>query len=501
MADEILALSGEGNVDVQIGGPGNPWIYLSACAGMSGPTVPFGGTELRWCQDPKRAGKFKKSSKIRLEPDQVSFDLMTKLGKINHLRDLRCPFTARARYAKCGEREDTMNYDPLMLAYCNSELQEKSYEDLVVTTPGDNNEIIVTAPVQADDEYEVQHISPSRIGTATDLGDQAINDIEYCDSADCGGYCGARSDGCAHFYAVTDADAAPYAAPNLIKGVKNLTTGVITWTLTPILGLNGNVEAIECAGNTLVVTSNTDGKAAYNAEDGDQDEWVTITLANAPSPFHAALHMRTAREGYIGAANGYIYKTVDAGRSWNPVHSGTITTQRINAVWAYDKDLVYAAGNNGVMLKSTNGGASWQDITEVATVSSNLLKIIVPPGRPKEVYVGAANGKIYRSLNEGSTFAAISFDGDGIGSVDDIDFCGPCGSDVMFILHNDGGPRGRILRDLSGGYGGADVEVVMSQMAVIQAGIDLNALACCDVNEVMAAGELNNSFPVIIQVS
>jgi photosystem II stability/assembly factor-like uncharacterized protein len=173
----------------------------------------------------------------------------------------------------------------------------------------------------------------------------------------------------------------------------------------------------------------------------------------------------------------------------------------MNAVWAYDKDLVYAAGNSGVMLKSTNGGQTWQDITEVATVASNLLKVVVPYGRPKEVYVGAANGKIYRSTNEGSTFAAISFDGDGIGSVDDIDFCGPCGSDVMFILHNDAGPRGRILRDLSGGYGGADVEVVMTQTQVIQAGIDLNALACCDVNEVLAAGELSGGYPVIIQVS
>jgi hypothetical protein len=193
-----------------------------------------------------------------------------------------------------------MNYDPLMLAYCNSELQEYSYEDLVVVTPGDNNEVIVTAPVMADDEYRVEHISPSRIGTSTDLGDQAINDIEYCDSSDCGGYCGQRSDGCTTFYGVTDADTTPYASPNLIKGVKSLLTGAITWTLAPILGLNGNAEAIECAGNTLIVTSNADSKVAYNSEAGDQDEWVLVTLAQAPSPFHAALHMRTANEGYSG---------------------------------------------------------------------------------------------------------------------------------------------------------------------------------------------------------
>lgn len=498
MADETLVLKGQGNVDVQIGGPGNPWQYLSACASMSGPTVPRGGTEIRWCQDPKRAGKFKKSSKIRTAPDQVSFDLMTKLGKLDYLDGLECTFSIRARYANCGEREDPSNYSPMMLSYCAAEIQEHSYDDLVITDPGNEDEILVTAPIQANDEYRIKGITPTRIGTATDLGDQAINDIEYCDSADCGGECGARSDGCATFYAVTDADTTPYAAPNLIKGVKNLTTNAITWTLAPILGLNGSVEAIECAGNTLIISSNADSKVGYNSENGDQDEWNFITLANAPSPFHAALHMRTSREGYLGAASGYIYKTVDGGRSWNAVHTGQITAQRINAVWAHDKDLVYAAGNNGVMLKSTNGGQSWEDITEVATVASNILKIIVPSDRPKEVYIGANNGKIYRSTDEGDSFSAITFDGDGVGSVDDIDFCGPCGSDVMFILHNDSGPRGRILRDLSGGAGGADVEIVSNYTTVIAAGIDLNALACCDVNEVIAAGELNTSYPVVI---
>lgn len=496
--DEVLVLRGQGSVDVQVGGPGNPWIYLSACASMSGPTVPKGGTEIRWCQDPQRAGKFKISSQFRTAPDQVSGDLMTKLGKLDYLEDLECPFSLRARYANCGEREDPGNYDPLMLTYCDTQLQEHSYEDLVVTDPANEDEILVTAPWQANYEYRVKHISPARIGTAAELGDQAINDIEYCDSADCGGYCGDRSDGCAVIFAVTDADATPYAAPNLIKGVKNLSTDVITWTVTPILGLNSSVEAIECAGSTLIVTSNGDGKVAYNSEAGDQDEWVVITLGKAPSPFHAALHMRTAREGYIGAADGYIYKTVDGGRSWNAVHSGQHTTQRINAVWAYDKALVYAAGDAGVMLKSTNGGKTWQDITEVATVASTLLKIIVPPSRPKEVYVGANNGKIYRSTDEGATFSAITFDGDGVGSVDDIDFCGPCGSNVMFILHNDSGPRGRVLRDLSGGSGGADTEVISGYTQVIAAGVDLNALACCNVNEVIAGGELNTSYPTII---
>lgn len=75
--DEILVQRGQGSVDVQIGGPGNNWRYLSSCAAMTGPEVPEGDFETRWCQDPHVAGGFRRSSKIRTAPDLISFDLTT----------------------------------------------------------------------------------------------------------------------------------------------------------------------------------------------------------------------------------------------------------------------------------------------------------------------------------------------------------------------------------------------------------------------------------------
>jgi len=499
MADEIILQRKYGNVDVQIGGPGNPWQYLSSCAAMTGPEVPFGDLESRWCQDPQRAGGFKRSSKIRTAPDLITFDLTTKLGKIDYLNRLNCPFSQRARYALCGEREDPSNYDPLMLTYCPVELTSKTYEDLVVTTEENNDEIMVTTPASADYEYRIEKINPGRTGTAATLGDQAINDIEYCDAAQCGGYCGDVSDGCTTVYGVTDADTTPYANPNLVKGVKNLNSGAFTWSVAPILGLNSNVENIECAGNRLIVSSNGDSAVAYNTNaDFDQDEWNVVTLTRVPSTNHNALFARTSREIWLGCVGGYVLKSVDGGSTWAEVHQATITTETFNAVYAYDKDLVVAVGNNGVMILSQDGGETWADITEVATTAANLLAVVIPPNRSKEIYIGTNNGRIYRSVNGGDTFARISFDGDSVGTVDDLAFCGPCAGDVMFILHNDAGPRARILRDLSGGAGGADIEIVMDYTQTIQAGIDLNALACCDVNEVIAGGELQGGFPVVI---
>lgn len=502
MSDEILVHRGEGNVDVQIGGPGNPWAYLSACAAMTGPEVPFGDTELRWCQDPMRAGKFKVSSKIRTAPDQITFDLTTKLGKLDYLKRLKCAFSQRARYAKCGEREDPVNYDPIMLAFCSVELQSKTYEDLVVTDPANEDEIMVTASASASYEYRIKKVNAGRTGGSSTLGDQAINDIAYCGSENCPGYCGDENDGCSMMFGVTDSDTAPYPNPNLVKGEKNLNTGAVTWSTIPILGVNNNVENIECAGSRLVITSNGSVVAAYNDDpDQDQDEWVVVSLTRTPSSNHNALFARTARELWLACNGGYILKSIDGGATWVEMHSASLTTQNLTCIWAFDKDLVVAGGENGTVLKSEDGGETWVNITETSTTSATILSIVIPPNRPKEIYLGTNNGRIYRSTDEGETFSRVSFFGDSVGSIDSLRFCGPCAGDVMWILHNDAGPRARILRDLSGGAGGADVELVMDYTSVIQGGIDLNALDCCDVNEAVVAGELSGGYPVVIKVS
>lgn len=501
MAEDVLILKGWGNVDVQIGGPGNPWMYLSPTATMSGPSIPLGGTEIRWEQDPNKANGFKISSKFRTAPGQIGADITTKLGKINYLSDLFCTFGMRARFAACGEREDPSNWDPLILAFCDVDLTDYSYDDLVITDPANQDEIMVTSPWQARYELRIEKMEPGRLGSASELGDQPLNDVEFCDTASCGGYCGDRSDGASIIYGVTDADAAPYAAANFVKGVKNVSTGAWTWTTAPILGLNGNVEAIECAGSRHVVSSNSDSAIAYNDNDGDQDEWITVSLANAPAARHTALYARTPRELWVAAASGFIYKSIDGGITWNAVHSGTLTAENLNGVFAYSKNLIYACGDNGVMIKSTDGGSTWSDITETSTTSANLLKIVVPPERPKEVYVSTNDGQIFRSKDEGATFSRMPIDGDGVGTIDDFDFCGPCAGDVLFILHNDGGPRGRILRDLSGGNGGADIEIVSDYTQIISAGIQLNALACASGNEIIAGGENNGGYPVLIKAS
>lgn len=495
MAVQELVFKANGNVDVQPGGPGNNWQYFSACATMSGPSIPLGGIEIRRCQDPNIAGGFMISSTFRTSADLIGFDITTKLGKVNELAKLNKSFGVRARWANCGTRHDTRNYDPLMLHYCHADITDRNYEDLVVIDGNDNDEIVITSPVMARSELRITKLSSGRVGDATTLGDIAINDLVYC--TDCTSI-GSQLP-CAKVYAVTGLDTAPYPTATLITGTRDEWTDVITWDDEPILGLASAAEGVECAGDRVVVSSNGSTAVAYNDTPDDQDTWNVVVLGNAPSANPKALHMLDSNIGWVGCNNGYIYKTVNGSTTWTAMHSAGLTTEHINAVFAYNEDLVYAGGVNGVLLKSATGGLTWENISSSTIGSNNILVVSVPPGRPNEVYVGTNSGQIFRSRDSGATFAEVSFTGNGIGTVDDIRFCGPCFGDIMYILHNDAGPRGRLLRDFSGGAGGKDVEIVYGYDAFVSGGIDLNALDCCTEGEVIVGGAVQDGYPMLIR--
>ncbi|HUW14685.1 MAG TPA: hypothetical protein VM537_33500 [Anaerolineae bacterium] len=499
--DETLVLKGEGNVDVQIGGPGNSWVYLSACASMGGASIPKGGTELRYCQDVTQSGKFTISNKIKTAADAPNGSMVTKLGQIDYLDGLECSFGIRARYSKCGARENVQAYDPLMLTFSGVDLESEDYDDLVISDPGNEDEIMVTTPWTATYAYRIVTVVGARLGSLADLGDQPINSWAICDTAQCAGYCGTRKDGCSLYYGVTDLDTSPYGWSNLITGIKDVFTGVTTWYTRPIIGVNGNVEGLTCAGDRVIVSSNSASLVAYNDtfdEYGvpDQDTWNIVTMTHAPAANGNALYARTTLEVWVACADGYVGKSTDGGATWSYISVGTA----LNAIYSYAGNLTVVVGDTGQMYLSGDGGSSWTNITEVATVADNLLCVKVPPSREREIFVGTNAGEIYRSRNQGATFAEMTFSGSGAGSVDDIAFAGDNG-DVLWILHNNATPQGRILRDLSGGNGGADVEVAANYTAVIAAGVQLNTIAACDVNTAFAAGEVSAGYPALIKVS
>jgi hypothetical protein len=72
--------------------------------------------------------------------------------------------------------------------------------------------------------------------------------------------------------------------------------------------------------------------------------------------------------------NGDILKTTDGGISWNSQTSGTGTL--LNSVYFLDEDTGWVVGSGGTILKTINGGATWETQSSGAQHSLSSIYFI-----------------------------------------------------------------------------------------------------------------------------
>ncbi len=154
---------------------------------------------------------------------------------------------------------------------------------------------------------------------------------------------------------------------------------------------------------------------------------------------------------YIGPANGGVWKSTDAGISWMPLtdQEASLSMGAIE-VDPTNTNIIYAgtgeATYSGVsyygrgLLKSTDAGNTWTNITSGLPSSTYFSRIKIRPGNSAQLLAALGNNGLYRSTNAGVTWTQIL-----TGRIDDIVFC-PTG-DTAFAV---GGSNG-LRRSINGG--------------------------------------------------
>jgi photosystem II stability/assembly factor-like uncharacterized protein len=76
-----------------------------------------------------------------------------------------------------------------------------------------------------------------------------------------------------------------------------------------------------------------------------------------------------------------------------------------------DSKIIYAGAENGELFKSTNAGLSWNDTSDMDIMdmfsSPEVLDIFVDPSNPKTVYVLAEEAGILLSRDAGSSWIKL----------------------------------------------------------------------------------------------
>ncbi len=207
-------------------------------------------------------------------------------------------------------------------------------------------------------------------------------------------------------------------------------------------------------------------------------------------------------EFYFGSVNGGVWKTINAGRSWEPVFDGQpVASIGALAVAPSNPDVVYVGtgestlrdsmGYGNGMYKSTDAGATWTHIGLDDT--QHIGRIAVDPKNATVVFVAAlghlyeanADRGVFRSTDAGATWKKVLFKSNDIGAADvAID---PTNSRVVYAtLWNtrrppwytyqpSNGPGGGLFKSTDGGTTWSQMTKGLPAECIGKAGIGISA--------------------------
>lgn len=163
-----------------------------------------------------------------------------------------------------------------------------------------------------------------------------------------------------------------------------------------------------------------DGKGIFKSQDSGAS-WQAIT-EGLPNHYVRCITISPKDPNllYIGVQNGVAIST-NGGQYWH-MSSGFRRAVNINAIVIDPKNpqYLFAATGGAGIYKSGNGGVSWRDINEGLSSLSILDLHIDPenpdivlagayhPATPTDLYVGEANGGVYRTVDGGRTWQETS---------------------------------------------------------------------------------------------
>jgi len=112
-----------------------------------------------------------------------------------------------------------------------------------------------------------------------------------------------------------------------------------------------------------------------------------------------------AQNGFVIGAYNLIYRTADGGRSWTAWMSHTGNTRRFHLyAMAADGRDIYIAGEQGLVLRSIDGGQTFQQLS--TPYAGSFFSVATAPSG--EVVIAGLEGNAFRSVDQGVSWQQIN---------------------------------------------------------------------------------------------
>lgn len=364
----------------------------------------------------------------------------------------RCTFPAYVNQTDgCGSKADFDNY-VRQIRLKQNRASTVTYAGMV--TRNEQQESMLNLDMEALPSVQVNLLL--NLNRMTTAETQALNDIRGNAESECNPDCATPYDIGDKLYAGADATGAATA------NVQASTDAAVTWaalSADPFAGTTTHVMSlvrIAMGGNLyrlIVIRDNaasSQGQLAYT--NLDTIGWTTVNIGGATAAhggaMGGALWAKDKNAIWAAVGAGYIYKSIDAGVSWIAKESGVIHSGVYNYCH-FEPGGKYgvAVGAADVVALSGNGGDSWA--AGAATGAGVALNCAWRLSKNR-IWAGTANGRLYYSNDGGVTWTRrTGWAGDGVGQVRDMFWLDEY---TGFMAVNNATPVGTVLRTTNGGY-------------------------------------------------
>lgn len=185
----------------------------------------------------------------------------------------------------------------------------------------------------------------------------------------------------------------------LAAGPASAADGVTSEAVIAPLATKSLLLDVAPAGPRLVAVGER-GHVLVSEDDGAS--WV-----QSPAPTRATLtgvHFHDAERGWAVGHDAVILRTLDGGRSWQQVHAAPEEERPLLDVWFRDATNGFAIGAYGYFLVTGDGGESWT-AGKVSEDDFHLNHISSAGGG--RLYIAAEAGFLYRSDDAGKTWGEL----------------------------------------------------------------------------------------------
>ncbi len=443
------------------------------CRDVSDLTEPRGEVTASRKRDGK--GNFKIVATRQATPDlgTVTFTIFRDI--VNLLIDLPCPPNILVYYSNCGSDDDPTNYD--FIDYLDTvRITEISQAGVVNAIQADGEtdvgvDIVNEISANFQSKLVIKPLLQTEFTIAA-LSNRVVQDISVCDPDPECGECDNDTIGCQTLWIITNGSPNIYGDAEIYKS----TDGGTTWVqqTNAMTADSDNLSAVSCDGDVVVVTNGTTSEYQFTNDGG-----TTMTLVTTPDQVINDVFVLSPTKIWFAANGGNIYFSSDKGASIVTQDDGVATSQNLNSIHFADSQLGYAAGVSNAFVRTADGGTAWTSVTGPAV--GVTLNVVRAAPDTDIVFVGDANGVVYRSIDKGATWTTVLT---GItafaGGIDDIAIC-TCNR--ILVAGQDVNGLGAVRESIDGGN---TFTTVSTPAAAAEA---INALTCCDVNTYFGVGD------------